>query len=150
MLSNVMRNFGSLTTMRVLSRLLHFVLKTYLIRTQLNEEILAHLLNLDLILTTALHVIRSCFKPSYQKVSDGQHLLKSSMNIMTFGVAATILSAVAISVLEYYHFLLSGKTLMYFTYAVGLYAVSAVCESVAEKYMVQCVIKYEYLKIGGF
>jgi hypothetical protein len=72
------------------------------------------------------------------------------MNIMTFGVAATILSAVAISLLEYYHFLLSGKTLVYFTYAIGLYAASAVCESVAEKYMVQCVIKYEYLKIGGF
>lgn len=68
MLENVVTNFSSLTTMRVVSRLLHFVLKTYLIRTQLNEEILAHLLNLDLIITISMHVVKSCFKPSYQKI----------------------------------------------------------------------------------
>ena len=67
MLSNVLKNFGSLTTMRVVSRLILFALKTYLIRTQLDEQILAHLLNLDLLLTSSLHVARSCFKPSYQK-----------------------------------------------------------------------------------
>ena len=37
MLGKVLQNLGSLTAMRVLSRILHFVLKTYLIRTQLNE-----------------------------------------------------------------------------------------------------------------
>jgi hypothetical protein len=67
MIANVLKNFGSLTTMRVLSRLLVFGLKTYLIRTELDEQILAYLLNLDLLLTTSLHVARSCFKLSYQK-----------------------------------------------------------------------------------
>jgi hypothetical protein len=68
MLRTVLQNFGSLTTMRILSRIIHFMLKTYLIRTELDEEVLAHMLHLDLLLTTSLHVARSCFKPSYQKV----------------------------------------------------------------------------------
>jgi O-antigen/teichoic acid export membrane protein len=37
MLTNVLKNFGSLTTMRVLSRLVQFIVKTYLIRTQLDH-----------------------------------------------------------------------------------------------------------------
>jgi hypothetical protein len=37
MLANVLKNYGSLTTMRILSRLFQFALKTYLIRTQLDE-----------------------------------------------------------------------------------------------------------------
>lgn len=46
MLANVLKNFGSLTTMRVLSRIIQFIIKTYLIRTELNEEVLAHMLHL--------------------------------------------------------------------------------------------------------
>lgn len=68
MIKKVLKNAGSLSTMRILSRLVQFLLKTYLIRTQLDEELLAHLLHLDLILNTSLHIARSCFKPSYQKV----------------------------------------------------------------------------------
>ena len=68
MIKKVLKNAGSLSTMRILSRVVQFLLKTYLIRTQLDEEILAHLLHLDLILNTSLHIVRSCFKPSYQKV----------------------------------------------------------------------------------
>jgi len=68
MIKKVLKNVGSLSTMRILSRLLQFFLKTYLIRTQLDEEILAHLLHLDLIINTSLHIAKSCFKPSYQKV----------------------------------------------------------------------------------
>ena len=64
-----MANLGSLTAMRVISRLVHFLLKTYLIRTQLDEDVLGHLLNLDLVLTTSLHIVRACLKPSYQKVT---------------------------------------------------------------------------------
>ena len=36
MIGKVLKNFGSLTTMRVLSRIFHFALKTFLIRTQLD------------------------------------------------------------------------------------------------------------------
>lgn len=68
MLKRVIGNYGSLATMRVLSRLFHFAIKTYLIRTQLDNVILAHLLNLDLIFTLSLHALKSCFKPSYQKI----------------------------------------------------------------------------------
>ena len=68
MIEKVIKNAGSLSTMRILSRLVQFFLKTYLIRTQLDEQILSHLIHLDLILSTSLHLAKSCFKPSYQKV----------------------------------------------------------------------------------
>lgn len=136
MLKKVVQNLGSLTVMRVLSRVVHFLLKTYLIRTQLDEEILAHMLHLDLILTASLHVVRSCFKPSYQKVSNNNTIVESSMNIMSFGIFATIISAAVVGLMEYYQFVQSGKILAFFTDAIALYCLSSVFEAVAEKYMV--------------
>lgn len=137
MLSTVLQNFGSLTTMRILSRIIHFMLKTYLIRTQLDQEVLAHLLHLDLLLTTSLHVARSCFKPSYQKVENQDHVIKSSMNIMTFGVLATIGSTIVVSFMQHYQYVTSGKSLNNFTNAIILYSLASVCEAMAEKYMVE-------------
>jgi hypothetical protein len=53
------------------------------------------------------------------------------MNIMTFGVVATLISSIIISVMEYYQYVSSGKHLIYFTETIALYAISAVCESIA-------------------
>ena len=137
MLANVLKNLGSLTTMRVLSRLVHFGLKTYLIRTQLDEQLLSHLLNLDLLLTTSLHVARSCFKPSYQKVGNKEHMVPSSMNMMTFGILATLASAFIVSLMQYSQHIYSKSPLPNFGNAIILYALASVCEAAAEKYMAE-------------
>ena len=108
MLKRVLSNYGSLATMRVLSRLLHFAIKTYLIRTQLNQQILARLLNLDLLFSLSLHVLKSCFKPSYQKIHNPDNAIKSSMNIMTFGILGTAVSTVIVSLMEYLHYKSGG------------------------------------------
>jgi len=50
---------------------------------------------------------------------------------MTFGILATIISALIVSGMEYFHFISSGKSLAYFSFTIALYAISAVCESVA-------------------
>lgn len=70
MIRKVIHNFGSLTGIRILSRVFEFVLKTYLIRNLLDKEIVGHMLQLDLIITMSLHIIKSCLKPAYQKVSE--------------------------------------------------------------------------------
>lgn len=137
MLANVLNNLGSLTTMRVLSRLVHFGLKTYLIRTQLDEQLLSHLLNLDLLLTSSLHVAHSCFKLSYQKVYSKEHMVPSSMNMMTFGILATLASAFIFSLMQYSQHIYSESPLPNFGNTILLYALASVCEAVAEKYMAE-------------
>lgn len=137
MLGNVFKNYGSLTMMRILSRVFQFALKTYLIRTQLDEQILAHLLNMQLILGTSLHIVKSCLKPSYQKVDNNNNIIKSSMNIMTFGIVITFFCSIAIAYTQYSQYINSGKHLIYYPETIVLYAISAIFTSVAEKYMVQ-------------
>lgn len=68
MLSGVANSFASVTIIRVLSRVMEFFLRVYLIREVLSPEVLAEMVALDLILTTALHVTKNCFKPSYQQM----------------------------------------------------------------------------------
>lgn len=68
MISGVVNSFASVTLIRILSRVLEFFLRVYLIREVLSPEILAELIALDLIMTTSLHVTKNCFKPSYQQV----------------------------------------------------------------------------------
>lgn len=59
------------------------------------------------------------------------------MNIMTFGILATFLSALFVSGMEYYQYIVSAKMLLNFTNSIAIYAISAVFEAVAEKYMVE-------------
>lgn len=59
------------------------------------------------------------------------------MNIMTLGVFATIISTGVVASMEYFQFISSGKTLTNFANSIALYAAAAVCEAVAEKYMVE-------------
>jgi hypothetical protein len=59
------------------------------------------------------------------------------MNIMTYGILATFVSAIFMLGIEYYHFVVSGKILLNFTHSIAIYAVAAVFEAVAEKYMVE-------------
>lgn len=68
MISKIVHSYGSLTIIRVFSRVFEFFLKTYLIRNLLDKEILGHMVYLDLIVTTSLHITKSCLKFSYQKV----------------------------------------------------------------------------------
>jgi O-antigen/teichoic acid export membrane protein len=98
MLSRVVSSFASVTILKVLSRVLEFLLRVYLIREVLSPEILAEMVALDLLLTTSLHIAKSCFKPSYQQVEskDEQRTIVSSMNLMSVGVVATALSAAAV------------------------------------------------------
>jgi hypothetical protein len=60
---------------------------------------------LDLILTTSLHIAKNCFKPSYQQVEskDEKITIVSSMNLMSVGILATILSAVVVVGLQWNH-----------------------------------------------
>ena len=68
MIKGITTNFFSLTSIRIISRVLEFFLRVYLIRNTLSPEILAEMVSLDLILTTSLHIAKSCLKPSYQQV----------------------------------------------------------------------------------
>ena len=58
------------------------------------------------------------------------------MNIMTLGVGVTIISSVVVSAMQYYQYINSGRHLVYFVETIALYAGCAVCEAIAEKYMV--------------
>jgi len=100
MILNVIKNFGSITSLRIVTRVFEFFLKTYLIRNILDKEILAHMINLDLILTSSLHIVKSCLKPSYQRVQNPQNSLKSAMNVMTLGIVATVVSAIIVCFIE--------------------------------------------------
>jgi len=96
MIRKVLHSFGSLTSIRILSRVFEFILKTYLIRNLLDREIVGHMLQLDLIITISLHIIKSCFKPAYQKVSDPENIEKniiSGMNLLNYGIVVTALSS---------------------------------------------------------
>lgn len=70
------------------------------------------------------------------------------MNIMTLGIGVTIISSIIVSSMQYYQYITSGRHMLYFVETIVLYAVSAVCEAFAEKYMVECTVKYEYMKVG--
>lgn len=74
MISGIVGSFASVTIIRILSRVLEFFLRVYLIRSVLTPEIVAEMVGLDLILTTSLHVVKSCFKPSYQQVSSSESI----------------------------------------------------------------------------
>lgn len=52
-------------------------------------------MSLDLIITTALHLSKSCFKPSYQQIEGGnrQKNVAYGMNLMSVGVAVTFVCA---------------------------------------------------------
>lgn len=94
-----------MTIIRVVSRVLEFFLRVYLIREVLSPSILAEMMALDLILTTALHITKNCFKPSYQQVEStcDESNIVSSMNLMSMGVMATLLSASIVVVLQWNH-----------------------------------------------
>jgi hypothetical protein len=137
MLGKVLQNYGSLTVMRVVSRLFQFALKTYLIRTTLDEDTLGQLVGLEFIVSTSLHVVKTSLKPSYQKVSDEKNIIKSAMNIMTAGVLVTLLCSALVGLFQYWQYAGSGRHSAYYPHTILLYAASAVCEAVAEKYMVE-------------
>lgn len=59
------------------------------------------------------------------------------MNIMTYGILATFLSALFVSGMEYYQFMVAGRMLLNFTNSIVIYAIASVFEAVAEKYMVE-------------
>jgi hypothetical protein len=133
MIVDVGKNFLSLTGIRVVSRVLEFLLRVYLIRTVLSGEIVAELLGLDLIITSSLHLAKSCFKPSYQQIENPnpQHNILSSMNLMTFGVGSTIAGAVIMLYVRW------STRLPYLPEAMSLYAVAAMLESLRERYAVE-------------
>lgn len=65
------------------------------------------MLQLDLIITISLHIIKSCLKPAYQKVSDPAKIEKnihSGMNLMTIGVASTAFVSLIVCGIELYHY----------------------------------------------
>ena len=68
MITGVVHSFASVTSIRVLSRVLEFLLRLYLIRNVLSEAILAQMVGLDLILTSSMHIAKACLRPSYQQV----------------------------------------------------------------------------------
>lgn len=114
MLGKVLQNYGSLTIMRVVSRLFQFALKTYLIRTTLDEDILGHLVGLEFIVSTSLHVVKTSLKPSYQKVEEEGNIVKSAMNIMTGGVIVTILCSALVGILQFWQHTGSGRHTLYY------------------------------------
>jgi hypothetical protein len=69
-------------------------------------------------------------------VEEKTHFIKSSMNIMTFGILATVASALIVSLMQYYQTLEVSQTSNNYVDGIVLYALAAVCEAVAEKYMV--------------
>ena len=103
MITGVIKNFASLTAIRVVSRVLEFLLRVYLIREVLSEEIVAQLVTLDLILTSSLHIAKACLKPGYQQVesNDEKRNVTSAMNLMTFGVGTTMISAIIICSIQW-------------------------------------------------
>lgn len=123
-----------MTLIRVFSRILEFILRIYLIREVLSQEILAQMVALDLILTSSLHITKSCFRPSYQQVeqTDHRHNITSAMNLMTFGIATTIVSAAAVCAFQYQR----ATDLAYLGQAIALYGVAAILEACKEKYAV--------------
>lgn len=114
MLGKVLQNYGSLTMMRVVSRLFQFALKTYLIRTTLDEDTLGQLVGLEFIVSTSLHVVKTSLKPSYQKVEDEGNIVKSAMNIMTGGVIVTILCSALVGIFQFWQYSGSGRHTLYY------------------------------------
>ena len=87
MISDVASNFLSVTGLRILSRILDFLLRVYLIRNTLSPIILSELVALDLIMTISLYISKSCFKPSYQQIelqNKNYNIIFRSFRSMTF------------------------------------------------------------------
>lgn len=100
------------------------------------------MLQLDLIITVSLHIVKSCLKPAYQKVSNSSQLEKnvfSGMNLMSLGVFSTIIVSLVVSGLELYHYqnTESDKRLPNLNYAIVLYGFSAVNEAMYERFNVK-------------
>ena len=95
MISDVASNFLSVTGLRILSRILDFLLRVYLIRNTLSPIILSELVALDLIMTISLYISKSCFKPSYQQIElqNKNYNIISAMNLMTIGIPITVILA---------------------------------------------------------
>lgn len=68
MISNVLKGFGSIISIRILSRITEFILRIYIIRNVLDEETLSHIIHLDLVYNASLHIVKDCLKKSYQKL----------------------------------------------------------------------------------
>ncbi len=100
MITNVLKNYGSLSLIRILSRVLEFFLKAYLIRSVLQQSVLGHLVNLDFILTFSLSIVKVALKPSYQKVSSKENSITSGMNLLTLGVLVTAALSFLTTVLQ--------------------------------------------------
>jgi hypothetical protein len=65
------------------------------------------MLQLDLIVTTSLHIIKSCLKPAYQKVTDPNKTSRniiSGMNLMNFGIAIAGISSCIVCIFQLYHY----------------------------------------------
>ena len=101
---------------------------------------------LDLIITSSLHITKSCFKPSYQQVdfTNKNHNIVSGSNLMTAGIGVTILSGIFACTLQWNR----SQNQPFLAEAMVLYTVAGVIESVREKFAVKLVLNYEYKKIG--
>jgi hypothetical protein len=65
------------------------------------------MLQLDLVITISLHIIKSCLKPAYQKVSNPLKIEKniiSGMNLMNLGIIVTALSSCIVCFSQLYHY----------------------------------------------
>ena len=74
------------------------------------------MVHLDLIITTSLHILKSCLKPSYQKVKsveESEKNIKSGMNLMNWGLLTSTICAVIICgiQLSQYHNQNSGQNI---------------------------------------
>ena len=92
MIKGVVSNFVSVTGLRIISKILDFFIRVYLIRNTLSPIILSELVTLDLIITISLYIPKSCFKPSYQQIEleNKNYNIISAMNLMTIGIPITI------------------------------------------------------------
>ena len=83
---------------------------------------------LDLIITTSLHITKSCFKPSYQQVdlSNKNHNIVSGSNLMTVGIGVTISSGIFVCALQWNR----TQNQPFLTQAMVLYALAGVIESI--------------------
>ena len=94
----------------------------------LSPQILAEMVALDLILTTALHITKSCFKLSYQQVESKSkaHNVVSSMNLMSVGVLTTAISAAVVIFLQWHHKIL----VLYVNHTILMYGVCSIVEAI--------------------
>jgi hypothetical protein len=130
MIKKILSNYGSLTGIRILSRIFEFLLKTYLIRNLLSKAMLSHMVHLDLILTVSLHILKHCLKPSYQKVSPlstPSQSIKSGMNLINVGVLITAMCSLVVCFFQIWG--LGQEGVKGFGGCVGVYGLAVVGEA---------------------